>query len=368
MAVSTAAEAACLIDVDSLLIPIDGDDPAGDPKAYAYGLRDRLVELRREERPEDFDDATRPAELKRPDWQGIISQASEALRTETKDLRVACHLVEAIARSKGFAGLRDGLLLLRRLVDECWDRLNPPIEEGDLEVRSDPLANSLDDPHRGVCFPNTVKTLPLIGPPEHSLGLIQWNRARQSRDPRIGEELARTLVQTPSDQTQQTIQDIDQCLGELDQLVAVLDSRFGEEAPGLTNLRAALDECWETICQGMASFTANSGLGERPTRKTSAKTPAPAGDVTPVPSISGSEQAVLLRAEAYSQLKRAAETLERLEPHSPIPHLVKRCVQLGQLPFPKLMEQLIRDSNVLNELNRELGVYQSAGDRESSDG
>jgi type VI secretion system protein ImpA len=62
------------------------------------------------------------------------------------------------------------------------------------------------------------------------------------------------------------------------------------------------------------------------------------------------------RAEAYRQLADAADLLQRLEPHSPIPYIVKRAVELGALPFPQLMKALIRDANVLTELNRELGI------------
>jgi len=45
-----------------------------------------------------------------------------------------------------------------------------------------------------------------------------------------------------------------------------------------------------------------------------------------------------------------------LEPHSPIPYLVQRAVELGAMPFPQLMRALIRDANTLTELSRELGI------------
>ena len=50
---------------------------------------------------------------------------------------------------------------------------------------------------------------------------------------------------------------------------------------------------------------------------------------------------------------------------------MKRAVQLGRLPFPQLMERLIRDGNVLEELGRELGLTAtddaSLGDRLTRD-
>jgi type VI secretion system protein ImpA len=48
--------------------------------------------------------------------------------------------------------------------------------------------------------------------------------------------------------------------------------------------------------------------------------------------------------------------LQQIEPHSPIPYLVKRAVRLGSLPFPLLIQQMVRDANMLGELNREFGI------------
>ena len=62
------------------------------------------------------------------------------------------------------------------------------------------------------------------------------------------------------------------------------------------------------------------------------------------------------REDIYQELATAASALERLEPHSPVPFLVRRAVELVRLPFPLLMQELIRDANVLSEMNRELGI------------
>ena len=66
------------------------------------------------------------------------------------------------------------------------------------------------------------------------------------------------------------------------------------------------------------------------------------------------------RDEVYRRLADLADTLERLEPHSPIPYLIKRAVELGAMPFPLLIRALIREQGVLSELNRELGIKEEA--------
>ncbi len=334
-------------DIDALLEPLPGDNPAGDPHAYVHSLHAELKELRREERAEDYDDATRPEQLKRADWSGVVHLCQEALQTQSKDLRIACHLAEGAVKLDGFAGLRDSLQLLRRLVDECWDRLNPPVEDGDLDSRADPLANMLDDPNRGVRFPDTLRTIPLIGGPNAQYGLTEWNRLRSGVDPQAQDKLARAVAATPTARLQKLSEDIELCLAELEQLVAVLDARMGNRASGLVNVGEAISQC-QFVVRQVLSETVPTTPGPRQSESESA-----GDDGEPAPP---SARVLGSRADAYAQLDHAANVLQQLEPHSPIPYLVKRAVQLGSLPFPRLIKQLIRDTNVLDELDRELGV------------
>src|SRR5687767_15149925 len=102
-----------VLDIDALLAPMAGDNPAGSPQAYAFAVREQIEKLRAEERPEDFDDATRPEQLKRADWPGVVKLAEQALTTQSKDVRIVCHLLEGLVKVHAFAGLRDGLVLLR---------------------------------------------------------------------------------------------------------------------------------------------------------------------------------------------------------------------------------------------------------------
>jgi type VI secretion system protein ImpA len=351
---STTSEPA-LLDICELLAPIPGEDPAGDERAYAHGLRDQLTELRREEHAEDYDDATRPSELKHADWDGVVQTASEALTNTTKDLRVACHLIEALTKLRGFVGLHEGLALLRHMIDECWDRLNPRIDDGDLDARAAPLVNMLDDSQRGVCFPLTVQMIPLVGTGKNSYGLIQWNRAKQKRDAKTDEELARAIVDTTTSDLESVRGAIDDCEEELSLLLLLLDEKLGADSPALTNLRESVHQCGQLVKQGFQHGVPEEHPGTSDAADDELHADFAEKDAVCL-SATATDQAILTRSEAYSQLKQASETLERLEPHSPIPYLVKRAVQLGSLPFPKLIEQLIRDGSVLDELGREFGL------------
>jgi type VI secretion system protein ImpA len=62
------------------------------------------------------------------------------------------------------------------------------------------------------------------------------------------------------------------------------------------------------------------------------------------------------REEAYRQLAKVADVLEHLEPHSPIPDLLRRAIQLGRMPFRELVRELVREPTMLTEIRREFGI------------
>lgn len=351
---SSAAECVSNPELDVLTAPIPGDEPAGDCSAYIRGLRDQFQELRREEHANDFDDATRPAVLKKSDWPRLIQLAEETLKQTTKDLRVACHLVEGWTQTDGFAGLARGLELIRSLVEQCWDRLVPPLEEDEQgDGRGELLGNMLDDPLRGIALPTTVRLIPLIGPDEHPYSLTEWSRLRADSSPEAQDEISRTLAKTGLEALQRYADEVAGCLASLDALVPVMDQKMGDSAPSLSNLRRSLEEC-QVLLGGEISEKSPSAPAAKSEETNAALAASDAASTAP-------EQAISSREQAYAQLERAASLLRQLEPHSPVPYMIQRAVQFGRLPFPRLMEQLIRDEGVLGELHRELGVEATAG-------
>lgn len=328
---------AAAFDAESLVAPLAGSDPAGDARAYVYRLREQIADLRRQEEPEDFDDATRPADLKQANWPGLVALCEEALATETKDLRVAVHLLEGLANTQGFAGVAEGLDLLARLLDEAWERLNPPLADGDLDERAAPLANMLDDPDHGLRFPLTIRAIPLIG----GLGYTQWLALRSSSATNDQQTAAAALNSLTLEAARELDRQIAACQANLKALLAICDRRMGSESPSLSTVAAALDDCRRVAAQELQRLAPGS---------------TPTSDGATANTAASGPTATRSRSDAYTQLDRAADVLLELEPHSPIPYLVKRAVKLGRLPFPQLMQRMIRDGNVLAELSRELDL------------
>jgi type VI secretion system protein ImpA len=333
-----------VLDFAALLAPIPGENPCGSP--LPYETRQQLEEARKEENPDDYepDDPDRPEVFRKADWQGIINLASDTLGKTSKDLLLTARLTEALARKRGFAGLRDGIRLLRELTEQWWEQVYPTIDDGDLEGRAGPF-NWLDDPSRGALFPNTVRTLPLVEGKAGAFSWQDWRLSQEGKGPVTREVFDQAVAEATPEACVRTMEEIDQAAEELERLRQILDARMGSAAPSLTFLRQSVSDC--------QSFMRHVLKGKRPESNGEADNASEASASTPPTTVA---RAVTSRAEAYRQLAQAAGVLQELEPHSPIPYLVKRAVELGSLSFPELMARLIRDAAVLTELNRELGI------------
>src|SRR6185369_15575998 len=95
------------IEVEDLLQPIAGENPAGESLRYE-GTYDRIAEARREDDPKLSQGIYKSAH-KRADWVTVSGVCIEALTTRTKDSQIAGWLLEAWLQVDGFGGVAKGL-------------------------------------------------------------------------------------------------------------------------------------------------------------------------------------------------------------------------------------------------------------------
>jgi type VI secretion system protein ImpA len=340
-----------VLDLDLLIAPIPGDSPAGGSVPFA--VREKLEECRKEVNPNDFDadDPMRPESAQNADWGAVVRLATDTLTGTSKDLLIAARLTEGLTKEHGFAGLRDGVRLMRRLVGECWDRLNPAIEsDDDLEVRAAPFF-WLDEADRGAWFPTTLRRVPMVSSDGRHFGWLEWKQSQSGKDGLSPADIEKAIQATPREQCQATFDDLTESWQDLDALARELSGKMGQYAPTFTGLRQALGECRALAQQILQRKGPDlSGASDEAVEGTpGGAAPAEGGG-----SFLGRQ--VASRAQVYQRLAEAAALLQQLEPHSPIPYLIKRAVELGALSFPELMRQLIRDADVLQAMNRELGI------------
>src|SRR5437764_812965 len=110
--------------------------------------------------------------------------------------------------------------LLRRLAQECWDRIYPVIQPvgqdggpeaqaAALEARAEALEaragafNWLDDEIKGARFPYTLRTVPLTKDgEEHNYGWQQWRDAMDARGPVTAALFDQAVAATPREYCQ----------------------------------------------------------------------------------------------------------------------------------------------------------------------
>jgi type VI secretion system protein ImpA len=328
-----------VLDVDRLLAPIPGDNPAGKPPPF--DLLRQLDESRKEGDP--F------GPPRKQDWPGILQLATDALQSTTKDILVAARLAEAATQLKGFAGLRDSLALLTRLFAECWDRIRPIPEEGEgFDVRGGPLL-WLNDVARGAKFPATIAAAMLIEVRGEKFSHLDWRGTRRG-------EFEAALTGAKADAVRDLNDDVAATRAELVKLSKTVDERMPELGinllSGTGTIGSTLADVAETVADLMRKLELDTPAAEGGTDGQ----PAAGGPAGTSPAVSKSVAAT--RADLYRQLDGIADALQKLEPHSPIPFLIKRAVKLGGLPFPQLMRAMIQESGALDALDRLLGIEQ----------
>ena len=96
--------------------PLAGDDPMGEDPKYGdtfSGLKEEIGNI---------DSGT-------TDWKNVEKLAVQLLSEEAKDLNGAAYLCVALFQRHGYAGLADGIGVLRHLVENHWEGFHPKLEK-----------------------------------------------------------------------------------------------------------------------------------------------------------------------------------------------------------------------------------------------
>jgi type VI secretion system protein ImpA len=375
---------ASIVDFAALLAPIPGDNPAGESLRYAAAY-DTLQEARRAD--DDLDQGAWVRETKGADWSAVIQIATEALAAKTKDLQLAAWLVEALVKRHGFPGLRDGLRLLRELQERFWESLYPEIDGTDLELRAAPL-RWLDEK-----LPLAIKQIPLTqGMNAEAYAWLHWqesrevdNRGRRDQAEKTalmaegkmsGEQFDKAVETTPLAYYQELFAELNETWRECEQLDQCVGTKFGQEAPGLTMIKAAIADCRTLVLD----IGKKKGGLEPPPELKPPPEPKPAspqsvaanGQAPPEPAVVSTSppgHATMTslepqnRADALNRLQALADYFRRTEPHSPVSYLVHRAVRWGEMPLEAWLEKVIHDESVLAQLHETLGLKDSEIDR-----
>lgn len=117
-----------MIDIDSLLAPIAGENTAGENLRYTP-VYDSIQEARRAD--DQMEQGEWQHEVKTSDWNQVLSLSIEALTEKSKDIQIAVWLLEALTVTSGFKGFNQGLEVIIGFLNNFWDNLFPEIEDDD---------------------------------------------------------------------------------------------------------------------------------------------------------------------------------------------------------------------------------------------
>ncbi len=320
---------------EALLAPVSVEVPEGVPAAEDE--RYRRIRHEREEEDASLPLGAWERELKRANWEAASELSAAALSGRSKDLQLAAWLFEALIARSGFQSLAPCLALIDALFVQYGDKLHPQDGEHRLNLLLW-IGQKLLPPLRRMPITATGT--------DRDYAWNDWEQAQRNEQLRAslgkqreGEiegatlaDVGAALACTPDARIIFLRACLHDGLAALQTLEHTLDAQFGDDAPGFSAMRNLL----ERIEVVLVAEARRRGV-VAPTRSDDRQVPAagsePASnDDVPVGSLD--------RREVYAALADIAHALETIEPHSPVPYLIRRAVAWGGLNTAQLYSEV----------------------------
>jgi type VI secretion system ImpA family protein len=323
-----------------LLAPIDAITAAG--LSVRGSMMYRMVEQARK-----GDDATLPmgswaVELKRANWPKVSRLIGEILTGSAKDLQLASWLLEAEIQQRGYAAIAPCIVLMHGLCETCWDGLHPQGDRGDFDARIN-IVRWVNEK-----LLRTLSLVPLIGEDDQSASWSDWELAHhyerlgaangelppEAEDAATLDDLHRLLASARLGELRDRYAELMAAHGAIEAFEQCLRRQLAQEAPTLSKLDALLTSVQAPI---------RAELSRR-----EASLPRSSMEVHPDDDDddeAGAESDLNDRDRAYGVLADIAEFLARIEPHSPVPYLLRRAVAWGGMDAAALHKELYGKNN-----------------------
>lgn len=339
---------------DHLLQPLAQGSPCG--VALLHEPEYDAIAAAREEDDPSLPRGVWTGELKRADWPQVVRLCEAALAGRSKDLQIAAWLGEAWIALDGLAGGVRATALLHALCERFWDGLHPLPRGGDIEFRTAPF--DWADRHWSLAL---VLRVPLVvgGSPEPmAVTLAQWQEAAAADNdnlkkkkpapdeaaPLTPTKILAQLAGMPAPDVIALLQLVQGWRAAVEGLHAAVARRDPAAAPRMPQLVAVLD--------GIEALLRHRDVDVPGGATAAILTPAAAAAAATVtaPEAGRGNGIPAGRDDAYYQLGVVADYLSRTEPHSPVPALLRRAIEWGQMPFADLMDELTHNNNEMQTL------------------
>jgi type VI secretion system protein ImpA len=366
------------IDLAPLIAPLEGASSCGEDLLFSNDF-DAIQQARRFDDP-SLDQGEWVTEIKEADWGFVIERCVSLLKTQTKDLRLAAWLTEALAMKQGVEGLSQGYTLLAALAEQFWDTVHPLPEGDDTEYR---LGNVSWLVGRTA---QLLREVPLTQASSGEFGGLDWEVASNvaqavRRDPDHADELSRgkpSLEQieaakraTPPAFYKTLLADLKAFEAAMLALEQTLDARAGTAAPSFRQVKDAYEYVFGLAERFARDVGAKVDAAPTQTQSTSGVVPLERAEPSfkTAPSLETSmpthnaalavvhtNGAIQSRAEAVAQLRAIARFLRATEPHSPAAYLADKAAEWADMPLHEWLASVVKDDGSLAHIRELLGV------------
>lgn len=339
-----------VIDIEQLLSQIADDSPCGEDLEYDPVFVE-MEQLAQGTPERQYGGTIIPAEP--PNWGGI-KKAATGLLSRTKDLRVAVYLTRSLLYTDGLEGFRDGLILLRGLIDRFWSDVHPkldPDDDNDPTLRVNIIA-ILADPEETL---RNIREWPLVVSRvvgrfsyrdiQIAAGDLKPVVAKDDKTPPPSQALIDSAFQ---DVDLMELRDTARALASLKENASAIESLVTDQV-GVT--QSVNFEPLRRLAQDMhavvAGWLSRRGYVEPiivEAETVDAEESASGDETVDAGGASKGQKLVVgeltSRDEVIRALDKMCEYFSRYEPSSPVPFLLKRAKRLMSKDFMEVLRDL----------------------------
>lgn len=326
--------------IQKLLAPVSEAQPCG-PDLSNEPAFDELSVLAKGKPEVEMGEVKRPAEP--PDWRELRGKSAEFLGG-SKHLQVVMMLGCALLKTEGVDGLRDGLQLLRGLLEQYWIDLYPRL---DPEDNNDPtqrlnILGALNATGGGgswwITFIDNLYAAEICRPKgQPPVTFRQWldAKAKVAGAPDAA-KLAAAMQEAGRDLLAARSQALTECLQAAQGIDQFLTTTLGAGntisfEPLLKALQSLLKELAPFAADGPGAVADNAGAS------TSEATVDGGGPAIGGITVSGS---IRSRDDVIRALDRICDYYVQVEPGSPVPFLLKRAQKIVKMNFVETLAEL----------------------------
>lgn len=360
---------------EALLRPIEEMEPAG-PWLRYDPIYDRITQSRRREN-QGFPQGVWQRPLLQADWEAVEKLCSQTIEQRSKDMQLAVWRTEALLHLRGLHGYRSGCQLILQLHQYFATTMHPAPQQERL-TGPNPLPLPATDSGvearlNLIAWMNEklsleLSLLPLTSPSEvtgaarFSLADLETARYRdqslQHQPGTTGTEkgvklFESSLAMTPVEWVQNLWTELEAAAEITAVLDEVFDRCYGSANSGLLQIRDVLEKMATAILPALPEV--EFATVEQPPDSSVAVEGAASG------AVCASEFLVRSREEAYQRLAEISEFLARIEPHSPVPYLLRRAIAWGRMTLQELLPELLHDPAALQDVGHMLRLNGGSG-------